>query len=517
MEMQKLYEEVENKNIVKNDLVDLTIGESLKIKAYPLSVLKKDDAFFFIGKENYDKFLFVISAGKENGLLNEFEGELIDAGKDVTVKKCNLSTKNRKAVQKIFPHTAPIVLGLCNSFGCGDRLGVANAGHIRAIKQSNFRPILAQQSIRELTRTNRTPDDVMDAAVWAVLQEGYKDGFGSDADHLKTFEDIDLMLNAGFTMFTFDPSEHVDNEADNYSEDQLKQKLGEIDWSGLQDTSADAAKRYVDMTFNISERLSLTIQESDFLRAYAKYGNAIAHIKKMYDYLASKADKDTFEIEVSVDETESVTSPFEHFFFANELNRLGVKYVSLAPRFIGDFEKGIDYKGDLNVFKTEYEKHLDITKYFGSYKISLHSGSDKFSAYRVIGSLKGAYTHVKTAGTSYLEALRVVAAKEPALFRDILDFCRDLYETEKRSYHVSADINKVKPANQYSDTELIELFNQNDTRQVLHVTFGKVLTEKDSSGHFLFKDKIMKCLVENEESHYEFLEKHFLKHLECFK
>ena len=57
----------------------------------------------------------------------------------------------------------------------------------------------------------------MDAAVWAVMQEGYKGGFGSDADHLKSFDDIDLMLGAGFTMFTFDPSEHVDNEADNYS------------------------------------------------------------------------------------------------------------------------------------------------------------------------------------------------------------------------------------------------------------------------------------------------------------
>jgi len=196
---------------------------------------------------------------------------------------------------------------------------------------------------------------------------------------------------------------------------------------------------------------------------------------------------------------------------------LNVKFVSLAPRFIGDFEKGIDYKGDIELFKAEYKKHLSITKHFGNYKISLHSGSDKFSVYRVIGSLKEAYTHVKTAGTSYLEALKVIAAKKPDLFREILDFSRNLYETEKKSYHVSADINKVLPAKELTDQQLIALFDSNDARQVLHVTFGRVLTDKEPSGNYLFKDKILQCLIENEETHYDFLIKHFIKHLEPFK
>jgi len=61
---------------------------------------------------------------------------------------------------------------------------------------------------------------------------------------------------------------------------------------------------------------------------------------------------------------------------------------------------------------------------FGTYKLSLHSGSDKFSVYRVIGNLKLGVTHVKTAGTSYLEALKVTAVKNPKLFREILDYSR---------------------------------------------------------------------------------------------
>ncbi|NMB80942.1 MAG: hypothetical protein GYA14_03910 [Ignavibacteria bacterium] len=500
----------------KNITVQFQLTENLSIMVYPKSFNKFEDNLFFIGKVDKYKYLFLLSP--HGYFLNRFEGEALETNNsDLFIKKCYLTTANRKVVQSIFGFTIPKVVGLKNSFGFGDRLGLANAGHIRSLSGSNFFPILAQQSIRELARTNRQPEMVMDAAVWAVFQEGYKNGFGSDADHLKNTDDIDLMLNAGFTMFTFDPSEHVDNNADNYSEQELYKIASNLPWNDLKDSFPNAEKRYADKTFSITENFSINVTVNDFLRAYTKYGKAIAHIKKLFDYLASKTSTDKFEIEVSVDETESVTSPFEHFFFANELNRLNVKFISLAPRFIGDFEKGIDYKGSLDIFKSEYVKHLAITKYFGNYKISLHSGSDKFSVYRVIGSLKEAYTHVKTAGTSYLEALKVVAAKQPDLFRELLDFSRNLYETEKKSYHVSADIRKVPPAKELSNEQLIALFDSNDARQVLHVTFGRVLTDKNPDGSFLFKDKILQCLIENEETHYDFLIKHFHKHLEPFK
>ena len=251
----------------------------------------------------------------------------------------------------------------------------------------------------------------MDAAVWAVFQEGYEKGFGADADHLKTIDDIDLMVENGFTMFTFDPSEFVVNEADHISETELDKSINNLNWEGLQSNIKDLSTEYLDKEFILSETLIIKSDLINLKRALVKYGNAIAHIKKLYDHLVTKYPNYDSEVEISVDETESVTTPFEHFFFVKELNRLGVKFISLAPRFIGDFEKGIDYKGDLDLFKQEYLKHLVITKYFGNYKISLHSGSDKFSVYKVIGSIKGAFTHIKTAGTSYLEALKVMAIK----------------------------------------------------------------------------------------------------------
>ncbi|MCK5085893.1 MAG: hypothetical protein KAQ90_00160, partial [Melioribacteraceae bacterium] len=416
-----------------------------------------------------------------------------------------------------YDYAKPKVVGLCNSFGFGDRIGLANPAHLRSLSVNNdFTPVLAQQSIRELTRTQRSPFDVMNAAVWAVFQEGYSKGFGADADHLKTTDDIDRMVEAGFTMFTFDPGDHVVNEADTMSIDELQNYADQLKWKS-NESIRDLMSRYINKTVKVTDDLTLTPTEEDTLKALVKYGKSIMHIAELYSHLKNKYPDFNFELEISVDETESITTPFEHFFIANELTKLGIEIVSLAPRFIGEFEKGIDYKGDLNIFKEEYIKHVAIAEHFGTYKISLHSGSDKFDVYKTIGSLHRGYTHVKTAGTSYLEALRVVAKANPELFNEILDFSRENFENEKKTYHVSAKLENVKDAASYSLDELTDLLNQDDARQIFHVTFGLILTIKNKEGNYIYKNRIIKCLVENEDLHYNYILNHFEKHLEPFK
>ena len=519
------FKELTNLSIKNDDgsnkPIEINIPGSIIFQVYPYSINAIEGGSIFIGKTDTEKSLFILlNKGHKNLLWDKFIGEEIPLSKDINsikLKKCRLVYENAILIKQEFAFTRSKPLGVVDSIGMGDRLGLANPGHIRSLKGFAFKPILAQQSIRELTRTQRTPDEVMDAAVWAVLQEGYKDGYGSDADHLKTKEDIDLLMSAGFTMYTFDPSAFVQNEADTISVGELDAKIPALNWEVLNSKPETLINSYAGKTFIISKELSITPNEVEVKRALVKYGNAVAHIKELYNHIITNYSKNEFEVEVSVDETDSVTSPFEHFFIANELIRLKVKFISLAPRFIGDFEKGIDYKGDINLFKEEYAKHLAITKYFGSYKISLHSGSDKFAVYRVIGSLRDAHTHVKTAGTSYLEALRVIASCEFDLFREILDFAKGLYNTEKLSYSVSADLNKVKKGNEYSDSELVGLFDSNEVRQVLHVTFGKVLSDKNPNGSFLFKERILDCLKKNEDLHYQFLIKHFRKHLIPFQ
>ena len=510
-----LTERSKGKEIIKKKLFD-----SNQLEIYSKSIFDRNGILFFVAKQNTNKHLYLLFDKKHDETITaSFVGKQfkVEGTESSFIKRCELNTVNRKSLQQQFEFTLPKTLGLVNSFGFGDRVGLANAAHIRSLESSHFKPVLAQQSIRELTRTNRTPAEVMDAAVWAVFQEGYTQGFGADADHLKTTDDIDLMVKNGFKMFTFDPGEFVHNEADALNSEQLDDAVKKLNWAGLQIDFKQLMKNYVDKKVNISHELLIEANSTQVKRAVLKYGDALAHIKGMYDHLKLKHADYESELEVSVDETESVTSPFEHYFIVKELTRMGVKIISLAPRFVGSFEKGIDYKGDLNLFKHEYLKHLAISKYFGNYKISLHSGSDKFSVYKIIGEIKEGVTHIKTAGTSYLEALKVSAIKDTELFRNILDYCTSLYETEKKSYHVSANVANIKSAKEYSDAELLELFNYEDCRQVLHVTFGRILTDKNENGEFIFKNRLLECLRNNEATHYEIIIKHFKKHLNPFK
>ncbi|MFQ6113804.1 MAG: tagaturonate epimerase family protein, partial [bacterium] len=451
--------------------------------------------------------------------LDKFQGEILhntsfEAG--TIIKQCPLNHHNAKVIREMFEFTRPVLIGLQSSIGLGDRLGLANPAHLRAVEGTNMKPILAQQSVRELERTERKPEEVMDAATWAVFQEGYRGGFGSDADHLKTTQDIDSMVAAGFTMFTFDPGAYVVNEAGSLPLNDLIDKAKSQDWALLKDTFEKFISRYENKHFTISEDFSIQPSREQVLRALVKYGGVIAHTVKMYSYFRKRYPDYVSEFELSVDETHSPTSHFEHLLIANELKRLGISLVSLAPRFVGDFEKGIDYKGDLEHFKEDYLKHIEIAEAFGPYKISIHSGSDKFSVYDVIASVAHGHVHVKTAGTSYLEALRTIAAKAPALFREILDFARQHFQTEKETYHVSAEMQKVPSSKHFSDDQLGELLDQNDARQVLHVTFGKVLTSKDENGEYIFRKRIMDCLAKYEDSHYAYLVQHFRRHLHAF-
>src|SRR5512138_2591427 len=124
-------------------------------------------------------------------------------------------------------------LGLSPSFGFGDRLGLATPGHIAAVRGTKFAPVFAQQSVRENARTGRAPQQVMDDAKRAVEAAGWDLPWGADADHLKTVDDIPPFMEAGYTFFTVDPGEHVDNAADTDSFDALQQKITAFNWDEL--------------------------------------------------------------------------------------------------------------------------------------------------------------------------------------------------------------------------------------------------------------------------------------------
>ena len=420
---------------------------------------------------------------------------------------CPLTEPNAAALRARLPWLRPQTLGLRQTAGCGDRLGLATPGHVRAVRRFDLVPIFAQQSVRENERTGRTPQDVLDDAMWGVFQEGWGEPWGADADHLKTTADIDSFVATGYTFYTVDPGAHVDNEAHSASPAVLADKWAALPWAGLSDSPDAMRARYLGHRFG-AEALVLQFEPTSLLRAACKYSRAVLHVSHMYHHLVAVMGRRPFELEVSVDETETPTSPLEHWFIASELQRLGVRWVSLAPRYVGRFEKGVDYIGDLNAFETDFAHHAAIARTVGPYKLSLHSGSDKFSIYPLAAHHARSLVHLKTAGTSYLEALRIVAAVAPALFRDILAFARPRYATDRATYHVSADVARVPGPEDLADEELATVLDQFDGREVLHITFGSVLEQ--------FGPRLKDVLANNEEAYYAALEAHFVKHLAAF-
>jgi hypothetical protein len=436
---------------------------------------------------------------------------LIDGNLEFSI---DISAKSNTCVNVIILSNMklPTPLGLHRSFGFGDRLGLATPGHLAALSGSHFLGIFAQQSIREMARTNRTPGEVMSAAVNALQKHGYDQPWGADADHLKTPEDVRVTAQAGFTFFTIDPSAYVNNGADSMSESALREEV-QLQNSEKLYGEVNVEEWYLGKSWQAGAT-ELRFNEEALLRAAVKYGRAVAHVEKMARAIATETGGRPYEIEVSVDETDSPTSPLEHLFFALELQRRQVKVISLAPRFIGEFEKGIDYKGDRCAFAHSLRLHCAIAETFGPYKISIHSGSDKFSIYPTIGEICGDLLHVKTAGTSYLEALRVVARTEQNLFREIVEYSAGRFAEDRVSYHISVTESDIPGLLQASANEREQVFlNENHGRQMLHVTFGSVLTKGVTASGQSFKQAILETLARHSDLHEEVLCVHLGKHI----
>ena len=179
--MPEVADNVLNDILKKGDLDNSTLSQcemagGKQLEIYPKSINKVDDTYFFIAKNGTDKALYILADKNDRTYLDAFNGIEHDEENingTAVIKECPLQHDNAESLREHFEFTSAVVVGLTNSYGLGDRLGLANPGHLRAIQSTDFKPVLAQQSIRELESTNRNPDEVMDTASWAVFQEGY--------------------------------------------------------------------------------------------------------------------------------------------------------------------------------------------------------------------------------------------------------------------------------------------------------------------------------------------------------
>ncbi len=467
-------------------------------RLYRRSLFLREGILFFIAAAGGEKNLY-LAAEKHFG--PRFSGTSARIG-GVSILKADWSNDNARRLHDDFPFTAPVSLrNKKTTVGCGDRLGLATPGHVRAVEKFDVFPVLAQQSMRELALTGRDYPAVVRDATFLVFQEGYRRGYGADGDHLKSIADIDSALSAGMPMITLDLSDVLSTQPAQWSAAKIDEEFERLD-ARIQ---GRVLSKYANKTFRPAGS-AVEIGATEAKRCALMYGKAIDFAREVDLHLRTKRG-DQYDLEISIDETTTPTLPAHHLFISSELALGGVKPSSLAPRFIGEFQKGIDYIGDAAEFEKQFAAHCDVAKAFGGYKISIHSGSDKFSVYPVIGKRTGMRLHLKTAGTSWLQALRVVARVNPVLFRSMLAKAIGSFADASKLYHVDADPASVPDAAGLKDSELERFLEPKDSRQILHITYGGLLSDPR------IRAGLFRTLAENEELHYATVEEHIERHV----
>ena len=450
-------------------------------------------------QRNDDRSQSLVITGAPESLTAAFSGR-----RDGDAFVAPATGENAAALRSVLPWLKPRRWGLETSAGTGDRLGLATPGHVQAFKDvAGVNPVFAQQSTREMGRTHRTPRAVLDDATWGAFQEGWTAGVGADADHQKTEESLSECAEAGFVFFTVDPGDEMDMSAHDDDEATVRAKAFALDLSSLDTSADDVVARYAGQRIDL-ESGPLLLDEESVVRAVAKAGPALVRGLELIRHLEGLGIE--HELEFAIDETDRPTTLVEHVVVVKELQRNGVDLISFAPRWVGQFEKGVEYIGDRGALAKNFADHAEIARVLGPYKLSLHSGSDKFSIYPSFVEATRGVAHLKTAGTSWIEALRIVAAHDPALLREILALSLASFEENRHSYHLSCDTAKIRT--DMPDDRVGELVTAFDSRQVMHVGYGAVLDA--------FGEQIKGLLIDHEGEYAALMKEHFLAHLTPF-
>lgn len=286
------------------------------------------------------------------------------------------------------------------SIGTGDRFGRQGSAQLRAVIKAkkklglDITPVW-NKSYREHQIIGTGPKDVRAEADRAVKSNDWDDPYLVDADHI-TLKTVDSFLDSS-DFFTLDVADKIGEEP---VEDELKAFL-KLNQSQIGELKIEG----INTPFNVT---------GEFLEEWAgQYLMAVKEAGKMYGYISSQKKGNECVYEVSIDEVESPQSPLELYFLLKTLAAEGVNINTIAPKFTGNFFKGVDYEGDIKKFKKEFEEDLLVISHAidefnlpENLKLSVHSGSDKFSLYPIINVLLIKYkagVHLKTSGTTWLE------------------------------------------------------------------------------------------------------------------
>ena len=287
------------------------------------------------------------------------------------------------------------------SFGIGDRFAHQAKAQLQAFQMLALEGIdvvpVWNKSNREHTFIGSEPQSVFDAAQIAVKELGWTKGWHVDADHIR-LDTVDRFMKCS-DFFTIDVADSIGKPANSADVEAFTTRhpelIGTLELPGVS--------------------APLTINAADLRDVASKYLLAVKDAGAIYRHIASAKGDRNFIAEVSMDETDAPQTPPELLIILTALADEDVHLQTIAPKFTGRFNKGVDYVGDLQQFEKEFNDDLAVIAYavkqYGlpaNLKLSVHSGSDKFSLYPIIRralAKSGAGLHLKTAGTTWLEEL----------------------------------------------------------------------------------------------------------------
>ena len=370
-----------------------------------------------------------------------------------------------------------------NSIGVGDRFAHEASAQLRACFMAakdgaDIVPVW-NKSNREHNIIGSEPGSVRAAADRAVREAGWNKPYHVDADHIN-FDTVDRFLDAS-DFYTIDVADWIGQPADAEAIDTFVKRhpelAGELQIPGI----VEAAQ----------------IDQSFVKKTAGKYLAAVKEAGRIYRKIEDRKGKGNFIPEVSMDETDSPQTPAELLLILVSIADEGIPIQTIAPKFTGRFNKGVDYQGDLVKFGEEFADDLAtiafaVTRYDlpANLKLSVHSGSDKFSIYKPMREALRRFdagVHLKTAGTTWLEELIGLAEAGGEGLRMAQDIYAQAYEQREAlcapySAVIGIDVKKLPlpetvrgwSSAQYQNAlrhvQTNAEFNS-DLRQLLHVGF----------------------------------------------
>jgi hypothetical protein len=327
------------------------------------------------------------------------------------------------------------------SFGIGDRFNHQGKAQLKALmmaRDAGFEIIpVWNKSNREHQIVKSTPELTRQEADEATRIMNWDLPYFVDADHINLFNVDKFIEHCDF--FTIDVAEYiskppVDEDVEEYIENNRKY-IGRLHITGIDDDSAITEDYLTEIGF--------------------KFLNATQEAGKIYRYISKRRSGKGFITEISMDEVDNPQTPAELFFILGMLANEKIPLQTIAPKFTGRFNKGVDYSGNPAQFRQEFEQDLLVIDHavnnFGlpdNLKLSVHSGSDKFTIYPIIGDLITQYDkgiHLKTAGTTWLEEIIGMAETDQEGLRLAKEIYKDAYSRKDelcKPYSTVIDIDK---------------------------------------------------------------------------